>query len=202
MKQLRCNDLSSGDIMLKIYDGSIFSRVISMGQTGLANPKVVHAGVMFDSNYIIEAQASGISANDIRVQNKEVAYIVYRATNTAMGEGAGTCAKMLFDIHKRHGSMKYNLIGTVKTRVGGPGAPKTPEDMDALLDQVLGGGQSRLFCSQLVVYVYQFVAAQSGIAASRVFNMSDAKASPSALASILQKNPTFREAGYMISNER
>jgi hypothetical protein len=202
MKQLRCQDLNAGDVMLKIYDGSIFSRVISLGQLGLANSKVVHAGVMFDSHYIIEAQASGISANDIRVQNKEVAYIVYRATNASMGKGAGTCAKMLFDIHKRHGSMKYNLVGTVGTRIGGPGAPKKPQDMETLLDTVLGGGQSRLFCSQLVVYVYQFVAEQSGVAASRVFNMSDAKASPSALASILQGNGAFKELGYMISNER
>lgn len=202
MNQLKCKDIQAGDVMLKIYDGSIFSRVISLGQMGLANAKVVHAGLMFDSNVIIEAQASGISANDIRVQNKSVAYIVYRPSNGQMGKGAGTCSKMLFDIQHRHGSIKYNLLGTVKTRFGNAGAPKTPQDMDTLLDHVLSGKQRRMFCSQFVVYVYQYVAEQSGVAASRVFGMSDAKASPSALAGILQKNAAFKEVGYMISNER
>ena len=202
MNQLRPRDIRPGDIMLKVYDGSIFSRVISFGQMGLDNSKVVHAGIMFDSNYIIEAQASGISANDIRVQNKGVAYLVFRCKYQRMREGAATCAKMLFDIHKRQGSMKYNLIGRVRTRLGGLGAPKSAQAMDMLLDKILRGGQNRLFCSQLVVYIYQFVAQQSGVAAAALFNMSDAMASPAVLATALHGSATFEEAGYMISNER
>ncbi|NOQ64082.1 MAG: hypothetical protein GQ582_06180 [Methyloprofundus sp.] len=202
MNQLKCNNIQAGDVMLKIYDGSIFSRVISLGQMGQVNSKVVHAGLMFDSNYIIEAQGSGISANDIRVQNKQVAYIMYRPINSFMAKGAGTCAKMLFDIQHQHGSIKYNLLGTIMTRFGRSGKAKTPQDMDELLDNVLAGKQSRMFCSQFVVYVYQFVAEQCGISANQVFGISDDKASPSALASILQYNPAFQEVGYMISNER
>ncbi len=119
-----------------------------------------------------------------------------------MGNGAGACAKMLFDIQHQHHSMKYNLFGTIGTLFGSTGTPKTPQDMETLLDDVLAGTQRRMFCSQLVVYVYQFVAQQSGMAASQVFNISDAKASPSLLASSLQNNAAFQEVGYMISNER
>ena len=74
--------------------------------------------------------------------------------------------------------------------------------MDALLDQMLAGKNQPFFCSQFVVYVYHWAASQSGIQPHSVFSVSDAKASPSVLASKLVFNPLFTEVGYMLPNER
>lgn len=202
--QLRCRDLASGDILLKVSDGSILSHAIALGQaaTGGANAGVVHAGVMFDSTYIVEAQGAGISANDLRVQNDHYGYYVYRCGNAAMAAGAGTCARMMFDIHGRGGNLKYTVLGAIGSLLGGPGRPATPGQMDALLERVLEGRSQGFFCSQFVVYCYQFVAEQSGVPAANVFRTSDAKASPSALASLLAGSAMFAEVGYLMPGER
>ena len=98
--------------------------------------------------------------------------------------------------------MKYGAKGAVKSLFGGPGKAKSGEDLDALLDRILAGRNQPFFCSQFVVYVYHWAAAQSGMAPQSVFNVSDAKASPSVLASNLVGNVRFTEAGYMLPNER
>lgn len=208
-RPLRCRDLSAGDILLKAADnsfsvGGATSRAIQFGQSlvGSANPGIVHAGLMFDSTYVIEAQAQGISANDLRVQNKPFGYYVFRCNDENMGRGAGTCAKMMFDIHQRHGSMKYDIAGAIGSlfRHGG-GRPATPDQMHTLLDEILTGRNNGFFCSQFVVYVYQFVAEQSGRAPGSVFAYSDAKATPSALAASLARSTQFTEIGCLFPNE-
>lgn len=100
MRQLNSTHLRPGDIMLKLNDGSLTNNAIEFMQklTGMDNPNIVHGGIMFDSNIIIEADGSGIIANNIRVQNRDKSYIVYRCNNPNIAEGAGTCAKMMFDI--------------------------------------------------------------------------------------------------------
>ncbi len=205
MNQLRCRDLHPGDLMLKFNAGGATNRIIALGQRMAAqlNPQVVHAGVMFDKTYIVEASGGGIHASDMRVQNKAFGYVVYRPRNGAIANGAGTCAKMMFDIQARHGKLKYSVPGAVKSLFpGGATAPHSPDAMDVLLDRILEGRTQRFFCSQFVVYVYQFVAEQNGIRADTVFRARDAKVSPSALASLLQQNGHFDEAGYMMPNER
>jgi hypothetical protein len=158
---------------------------------------------MFDPYYMIEAQAAGITAHDLRVQNKPYGYYVYRCGDINMARGAGTCAKMMFDIHSRAGSMKYDVLGAVGSLFGfGTGKPLTPGDMDALLDRILEGRNQGFFCSQFVVYVYQFVAEQCGKPATSVFAYSDAKATPSVLAATLVKHPSFSEVGCLFPNER
>ncbi len=203
-RQLRCRDLKAGDLLLKVADGSIIGKAIQFGQaaTGGPNAGVVHAGVMFDSTFIIEAQGTGIDAHDLRVQNNHYGYYVYRCRNSSMGAGAGTCAKMMFDIHKRGGNLKYSVPGAIGSLFGGAGKPATPGDMDSLLTRILEGKGHRFFCSQFVVYVYQFVAAQSGVAAASLFNMRDGKVSPSTLAATLQGHPLFEEVGYLMPGER
>jgi hypothetical protein len=74
--------------------------------------------------------------------------------------------------------------------------------MDALLTRILEGRQQRFFCSQFVVFVYQFVAEQSGIPAAALFNVNDAKVAPSELAAKLQHHRYFKEVGYMMPNQR
>jgi hypothetical protein len=51
-------------------------------------------------------------------------------------------------------------------------------------------------------YVYQDVGAQCGMSTSQLFSGNDTPVSPAALATMLQHNPYFKEAGYMLPNER
>jgi hypothetical protein len=203
--QLRCKDLQSGDIMVKVNDGSLVARLITAGQMLFKekNPDITHAGVMFDSNFIIEAQGSGIMANDLRVGNAAYNYYVYRCTNTNMAQGAGTCAKMMFDIHALNGNLKYGLLGAIKSILGSRGTPLTPDAMDKLLSRILEGKGKNFFCSQFVVYVYQFVAEQLAIPAKDVFAVNDAKVPTSQLPELLMSKPAlFNEIGWVLANER
>jgi hypothetical protein len=159
-------------------------------------------GSCFDSTFIIEAQGDGIVANDVRVGDLGYNYYVYRCSNANMARGAGTCAKMMFDIHAQTGSLKYSWLGAIKSIFGSRSAPLTPGDMDRLLTRILEGRNQAFFCSQFVVYVYQFVAEQLGTPASQAFNVKDAKVSTSALPALLEANPLFREFGWLLANER
>ena len=201
--QLTCRDLQAGDILLKVSDGSLLNQLISTGQalTGGQNAQVTHAGVMFDKTYIIESAGSGITSGDLRVQDKKYGYYVYRCTNANVGAGAGTCAKMMFDIHQTQGTMNYTVGGAAASLIGsGPAA--TPQTMDALLDKVLTGKNSPFFCSMFVVYVFQFVAAQSGLSPTSMFAESAAKMPPTKLASSLATHAKFNEVGWLLPGQR
>jgi hypothetical protein len=202
--QLRCRDLAAGDILLKVNDGSLVAGAIQLGQAlrGGDNPSIVHAGVLFDSTFIIEAQGHGISANDLRVQNRDYGYHVFRCLHPNMAAGAGTCAKMMFDIHHSGNALGYSITGAIGSLFGRRGRAATPTQMDQLLDRVLAGRQHRFFCSQFVVYVYQFVAEQNGIPAGRIFNVADAKVPPSLLAADLANHSSFAEVGYLMAGAR
>lgn len=202
--QLKTRDLVPGDVLLKLADDSLLSRAIRFGQSlaGQVNPQVIHAGLMFDKNIIIEAQGTGVSANDLRVQNKKYGYLVFRCANAKVAAGAGTFAKILFDVHQRGGNLAYSVQGAVGS-LGGPGglaASRTA--MDDMMDEIMGGRSRPFFCSQFVVMVYQFAAEQNGIAGSSLFRDADRSVSPSTLASRLNGHALFREAGYLMANER
>lgn len=202
--QLYCRDLKSGDILLKVNAGSLTNRVIATAQTAIrgSNPEIVHAGILFDPNIIIEASGPGLSARDLRVQDKAFGYYAYRCSNAGMATGAGTCAKLFFDIQGRTGGIKYNLLGAAKSIFGGSGKPSSATSMDETLDDLLKGKGHPFFCSQFVVYVYQYVAEQSGVTSSRLFNFSDAKVHPSRLAASLAAHPLFNEIGYLMPGQR
>jgi len=202
--QLGCRDLAAGDILLKVNDGSVLAGAIQFGQAlrGGANSAVVHAGVLFDPTFIIEAQGHGISANDLRVQNKEYGYYVFRCLHPNMAAGAATCARMMFDIHQSGKTLGYSITGAIGSLFGRRGSAATPTQMDQLLDRVLTGKQHRFFCSQFVVYVYQFVAEQNGVPAGRIFNVADAMVPPSLLAADLANHSSFAEVGYLMPGAR
>ena len=204
MTHLLCRDLKPGDILLKMATTSFTHKIIQAGQrlAGQPNAFLGHAAIALDTQFCIEAQASGVSANHLAQQNKACGYIVFSPNNAALGKGAATGAKLLFDIHQSHGSMKYGALQAAGSLFGGPGHAKTSGDMDALLTKVLSGKGQPFFCSQFVVYVYQWAAQQSGISPQAVFGLSDAKATPSLLASKLIGNSYFSEYGYMLPNER
>lgn len=203
MRQLRCTDLRPGDLMLKMQDGSNLARIISLGQrlAGQLNSFLVHAGIMFDGHYIIEAERDGIIGGDLRMRDLPFGYLVFRPVQHSMARGAADCAKMMFDIHQRQGTVGYNFAGLPGSVTPG-GRPMSTSAMDRLLDGILHGCGHRFYCSQFVTYIYQFVAEQNNVAASNVFNMNDACVSPSTLASLLKTSPWFKEAGYMLPRER
>ncbi len=204
VKQLYCRDLAGGDILLKVNAGSAINLVIATGQKvlGAANPEIVHAGILFDPTIIIEASGPGLSARDLRVQDQAFGYYVYRCSNANIAAGAATCAKLFFDIQNRTGALEYNVSGAAGCLFGSSGRPTSRADMDAVLDSILAAREHPFFCSQFVVYVYQFVAEQGDIAASSLFNFSDSKVPPSLLASSLGSHPLFEELGYLMPNER
>jgi len=204
MRQLLCRDLKPGDILLKMATTSFTNKLIQAGQklAGQPNAFLGHAAIALDTQFCIEAQASGITANHLAMKNKGCGYIVYRPKNEALGRGAANAAKVLFDIHQSRGSLKYGALGAFKSLFGGTGKARTAGEMDALLTEVLAGKGRPFFCSQFVVYVYHWAAGQSGLSPQSVFSLSDAKATPSMLASKLVGNPSFVEAGYMVPGER
>jgi hypothetical protein len=204
MKQLLCRDVKPGDVLLKMATTSLTHKIIQLGQKlgGQQNAFLGHAAIALDTQFVIEAQAHGVSGNHLAMNNKDCGYIVYRPRNVALGQGAANAAKLLLDIHQKKGSMKYGALAAAKSVFGKSGKAKTGDDMEALLDKVLEGKGQSFFCSQFVVYVYQWAAVQSGLSPQSVFSLSDAKASPSMLASKLVGNSAFSEAGYMMPNER
>jgi hypothetical protein len=203
MRQLRCADLNPGDLMLKMQDGTNLGRIISLGQraAGQMNSFLVHAGIMFDRNYIIEGERDGVIGGDLRMRDLPFGYLVYRPVPDPLAKGAADCAKMIFDIHQQQGTVGYNFAG-LPSSVSPGGRPMTAAGMEELLDGILHGRGHRFYCSQFVTYVYQFVAEQNNIGAARVFNVSDSRVSPSTLGSLLRNNPWFKEAGYMLPRER
>ncbi|MBP1599631.1 MAG: hypothetical protein H6R26_3408 [Proteobacteria bacterium] len=222
MEPLRCRDLAPGDVMLKVIDNTLLSIGIASLQAlwMAAKPHIVHAGVMFDKTYIIEAAREGIRGNDLRVQNKNIAYLVYRCTRPDMALGAANCVKMLFDIHQRRttrheikigskrwrwktgGPLSYNLGGALKSLAGPSGSASTPTEMDDLLTDILEGKSRPFFCSHYVVYVFQFVGVQCRLQPSEVFEDAAATIHPSALAGKLEANPYFNPVGIMLPNVR
>jgi hypothetical protein len=128
--------------------------------------------------------------------------MVFRAINARLAQGAADCANMMLQINHAQRSLSYNTKGAIGSIVGKGAGPKTPADMDSLLDRILTGKDSPFFCSQFVVYVYQFVAEQSGMAAAALFNVADPKVSPALLATLLQSSGGFKPVGELPSNAR
>ena len=206
IQQLKCKDLKAGDIMLKFGDGSWISKIIKTGEKLLdkkENSDVVHAGVLFDNNIIIEAQGPGVSANDLRVGNKKYGYIVFRAKKAELASGAAEFAKILFDSHQNNSKQKYNLFGAVGSLFKKKDKLPTAEDLESRVEAIFNNKKHKFFCSQFVVFVYQFVAEQNGIKASDVFKVKDTAVAPSLLGTMLVDNAKFfDEVGFLMPNER
>lgn len=194
-------------------NNTIFTHGIAAAQKLFrgTNPNVTHAGVMVDKSYIIEALEGGLTANDIRIQNKRTPYAVFRCNRMNIANGAGTAAKMLWDIHRQgnktwlgRGVFTYNWFGapTVFLNTGG-GEAKSEEDFDDLFEKVLSGrGNNPFICSQFVAFVYQLVASQCGLPSDTFIRGNDAKVTPSFLTAELDKNPNFTLVGYMAAGTR
>lgn len=202
-KQLRCHDLKSGDIMLQQSLGNLPGRAIAFGQklTGHAHSEIIHAGIMFDTTYIIEALSDGILANDLRIGNRTCGYVVYRPLSAELATVAGNFAKLLFDTHGITKSLKYSLAGAVAS-IGASKAAKSDAELDAMVDKIFSAKTDRFFCSQFVVVTYQVAAGQLGLNPSSVMPLDDGKVAPARLMSMLEINRLFSLVGVMAPNQR
>jgi hypothetical protein len=200
---LLCKDLKPGDILLKLSDRSFFNKLVVAAQSAATEPNafIAHAAVALDTQFCIEAQSTGISANHLAMKNKEYAYFVYRPVDPAIGRGAANAAKLLFDIHQCKRSLRYSAGGAIESLFGSRGNVKTAENMDAILEQILAGKGHPFFCSQFVVYVYQWVGQQNR-PPQTFFAINDAKVPPCLLATKLSTHVKFTRVGCMVPNER
>src|SRR4051794_17674024 len=105
-RQLKCADLQGGDIMLQ-FNQSVAGKLIAFGQAmvGERNTEIVHAGVMFDNHYMVEALNQGIAAADLRIQNRSLSYRVFRAKPPMLGATEANVAKFLLDHHLTNGTL-------------------------------------------------------------------------------------------------
>ncbi|SOD90033.1 C40 family peptidase [Spirosoma fluviale] len=201
---LQLADLQRGDIMLKEFDGySIVGAAISYGQYLLTSDhlfsSIVHAGILFDKMHIIESSGGGVAANHLLTGNRAYSYHVFRSVNADLADGTGTCAKVFFDIHKTHRTMNYSVPGAVKSLFRRHKAAQSPEDMDDLLTEVLGHRGNQFFCSQFVVYIYQFVSYQLNQHAPPVFQLNAGNVNPAKLARMLRGMPQqFTYIGHLL----
>lgn len=204
MPQLLGRNLRSGDILLEVNGGTITQQVIRFGQKmmGRGTEEIIHAGILFDNRYVIESDKHGIVANDIYLQDKAYAFQVFRPRNAALAAGAATCAKIFLDIHARTGGLPYSISGAVASIFKGPGVAPTPDQMESAFDRMIKGRNHPFFCSQFVVFVFQFVAEQNRLAAGKMFPFADGCVPPSLLAASLKQHSLFQEAGYLMENQR
>jgi hypothetical protein len=201
-RQLRCADLKGGDILIQLSTGNIVGKLIAFGQAmvGDKNSEFVHAGVMLDNHYMVEALMQGITAADVRIQNKAFSYRVYRPRDPMLGATEANVAKFLFDHHQNHGSLPYSYVGAVAAI--GIAKPMTASHVDGVLDQVFSLKPSAFYCSQFVVMSYQLAAAQMGMSPASVFPLDDTKMPPSRLATACEHSVAFEQVGYISPNER
>ena len=204
MPQLFGRDLRSGDILLEWNAGSAIHQAIKFGQKLMhrGTEDLIHAGILFDNRYLIESDGSGIAAADIYLQDKGYSYSVFRPADSSLAAGAATCAKIFIDIHARTKGMPYTVTGAVSSIFKGPGVAPSPGQMDAAFDDLMKGKNHPFFCSQFVVFVFQFVAEQNKIAAGKIFPFGEGCVPPSLLGANLKTHPMFREPGYLLANQR
>jgi hypothetical protein len=202
--QIYGRDLRPGDILLEWNAGAAIHQAIAFGQKLMnrGTGDLIHAGIYFENRFLIESDGSGISAADMFVQNRPYSYTVYRPANQMLGAGAATAAKVFMDIHARTGGMPYTVSGAVASIFKKPGTAPSRDQMDVLFDKLIKGKNHPFFCSQFVVFVYQFVAEQNNIPAAKILNYGDGCVPPSLLGSTLKSHPMFSEPGYLLANER
>jgi hypothetical protein len=200
--KLHCRDLKGGDIMLQFSQGNIPGKAIAFGQAmaGDKNSEIIHAGVMFDKHYIVEALGKGIMANDIRIKDRGLSYKVYRPHNALLGTTAANVVKFLFDQHQSHGNLKYSYGGAVASL--GESRKVSAIKVDKKVDDILSLKPTSFYCSQFVVMSYQLAGAQLGMSAESVFDLDDAKMPPARLATFCEQSVAFEYVGYMLANER
>jgi hypothetical protein len=200
---LLCRDLKAGDIMVQASMNNVAGKAISFGQArvGQANSNYVHAGIMYDTTYILEALGSGIASNDIRIGTRACGYSVFRPKNAQLGTIAANFGKLLFDSHGARHKLNYSVLGAIKS-LGSEKSPKTSSEIDKMVDKIFGSSGKAFFCSQFVVVTYQVAGGQIGLPPAAVFSLDDGAVSPARLETMLQSSHMFTHVGDMVPNQR
>lgn len=203
LEYLNDDQLQPGDIMLKYGDGSRLSGLIGWGQrvfqsksTKMGNTSIVHAGIMLNGEQIIESQGSGVSINDLRTDNADYDYEVYRCLLTNVADMAGAVAGMILSQHNATGAAKYSIPGAAKSLFGTPPAA-TDSVVNSTINQLAAGQGQKFFCSQFVVLCFQYAAAQQGLSAQSIFQLNSNGYSPNKLKEDLFKSQFFFKAGIL-----
>jgi hypothetical protein len=200
---LLCRDLKAGDIMVQESMNNIAGKAISFGQAkvGQKNWNFVHAGIMYDNTFILEALGAGISSNDIRVGTRMCGYSVFRPKNPQLATIAANFGELLFDSHGARHKLNYSVIGAIKS-LGSEKSPKTTSAVDTMVDKIFGSSGKSFFCSQFVVVTYQIAGGQIGMAPATIFPLDDGAVSPARLETMLQTSHAFSYVGVMEPNKR
>jgi hypothetical protein len=205
--------------MLQLNSGTLAHKVIAFGQwfAGQKDSHVIHVGIMRGETYMIESEKRGIWAADLRIQDKDYGYLVYRPRNATLGTAAANVAKLMYDanlargtftrqkdgeLEFKGGNLKYNAGGLPSALATPSAKPRTRDQMDDMADRIFTGMDHPFYCSQFVVMTYQFAAEQIGMPAKSVFPLEDAKVSPATLSSQLSRNSQFEQVGAMAPKER
>ena len=203
LEYLNDDQVQPGDIMLKYGDGSALSGIIGWGQrvfqskstkSGLSS--IVHAGIMLNGQQIIESQGSGVSINDLRTNNRDYDYEVYRCLLTNIADMAGAVAAMVLSQHNATGAAKYSIPGAAMSLFGNPPAATNGVAISTINQLAAGKGQ-KFFCSQFVVLCFQYAAAQNGLSAQSIFPLNSSGYSPNKLKDELFKSQYFFKAGML-----
>lgn len=205
IKQFKCKNLRPGDILLKVSDQSWLNWFIENMQWVFGksqNSSVTHAGLCYDSTHIIEVQDTGIVSDDLTKENKPYGYIVFRCKNENLAKGAAEFARILADVSGESKNIKYAFLDALCAVREGTESANDKKGLEERIEKILTNQRHDFFCSQLVVFIYQFVAEQNKIKASDVFKLKDSLVAPSALGAQLADSKLFDEVGYMMPNER
>ena len=189
--------------MLQESLGNAAGKLISFGQAkvGQANANFVHAGIMYDTTYILEALGAGIASNDIRIGTRACGYTVYRPRDQKLATIAANFGKLLFDSHGARHKLNYSVLGAIKS-LGSEKSPKTVSEVDKMVDKIFGSQGKSFFCSQFVVVTYQIAGGQIGLPPAAVFSLDDGAVSPARLETMLQSSHMFNHVGDMVPNTR
>lgn len=197
------DQLMPGDILLKYGDGSALSGLISWGQsfiqsksTKQGNYNIVHAGIMLDGENIIESQGSGVTKNNLRTHNLDYDYEVYRCLLTNVAEMAASVASLVLAHHTASKTAKYSIVGAAASLFSNHPAANVGV-LNTTLQALSTGKGQKFFCSQFVVCCFQYAAAQNGLSAQSLFDLSSSAYSPTKLKDDLFKSQYFYKAGML-----
>lgn len=197
------DELMYGDILLKVNDGSPLSGLISFGQrlfqaasNAKPNTQIVHAGIMLDGETIIESQSEGVVRNNLRTQNLNYDYEVYRCLLTNVAEMAASVASLVLNQHTAQKNAKYSFVGAARSVFGGHGGAN-PSGLQTVLQQLSNGKGKRFFCSQFVVCCYQYAANHHNLSMQQFFPLNSTAYSPYQLKQDISQSQFFYRAGVL-----
>ncbi len=203
--QVRCDALRPGDVLFKYGTNHPVAVMIKL----LTRSEFSHAAVVAESRHeVIEANGKGINRNDLRTENLHFEYEVYRCKDESLARGAANAADLVVAINeaKQGRAARYNYKDFLKFPIWKLNASnadfRTDAGFEEGLAEMLNGGGMTFFCSQFVVYCYQWAARQKGLNALDVLHTGDRVTTPVKLHGIVSTSNRFTHVGRMLREMR